>query len=705
LDALPMSSPQSKRREPAYATVILDGDSIVYRNKSIKRSMITKLANSWDIAYIACDNVLEIAKNGKEITQFCKTLPVETRLVQVTGNPLQGKLEKLTRLVQQYNISVPKSRSSRHFEPLIAAEAAVLLTKKGIGFVCEPFERECKITISKGRHIGPGGSSAHRYERRIRGAVRRITRDIRLLLKENTIEYDEFDLEGYQGLNKATFYVYVSLNKINLLLRSIDIGDLSQLKTERVVREELGFYPLIPETYSKRIINKIPVLIVGLDPGTTTGLAILNLHGKPLHNIYSQREFSTRQIIRKIMKYGNPILFACDVPAPPKMVEKIANSFNTPVSPIKKILPVVEKIQIANEYQERYDVTIRNSHQRDALVAAIKAFNHLKNKLDKVEDEIKLLDNTLPIEDIKMSIIHGKSLNDAISEAREIIQIQLERELKKNEIGANNHTNDPQLRRELESIREKVITQQELINRLEQAHSRFKNENHDLQKQIERLKQGLINIKRKKSLKVDELHRIRIKDAEILRLRQQVSEGKIKIESLQKDLAKLERMNTIILRDRYIPLKIINNLSQGAIEETEQVMIIIPGDVVYLRDPSGGSHRTAEELCNRQVRAIISSNPNFSHLALRVFQDNDIPIFTEEEVGAIWIDNFVLVSRDLLEKRMSFIELNRAVEAYNEEEDSLDLTEIILNYKKERRKELTQFIKVEDEETSSHEMD
>jgi len=191
-----------------------------------------------------------------------------------------------------------------------------------------------------------------------------------------------------------------------------------------------------------------------------------------------------------------------------------------------------------------------------------------------------------------------------------------------------------------------------------------------------------------------------------LRLRQQVSEGKIKIESLQKDLAKLERMNTIILRDRYIPLKIINNLSQGAIEETEQVMIIIPGDVIYLQDPSGGSHRTAEELCNRQVRAIVSSTPNFSHLALRVFQENDIPIFTEEEVGAIWIDNFVLVSRDLLEKRMSFIELNRAVEAYNEEEDDpLDLTEIILTYKKERRKELTQFIKVEGEDTASHEMD
>jgi predicted RNase H-like nuclease (RuvC/YqgF family) len=134
-------------------------------------------------------------------------------------------------------------------------------------------------------------------------------------------------------------------------------------------------------------------------------------------------------------------------------------------------------------------------------------------------------------------------------------------------------------------------------------------------------------------------------------------------------------------------------------------MIIIPGDVIYLRDPSGGSHRTAEELCNRQVRAIVSSTPNFSHLALQVFQEYDIPIFTEEEVGAIWIDNFVLVSRDLLEKRMSFIELNRAVEAYNEEEDPLDLTEIILNYKKERRKELTQFIKVEDDDTSSHEMD
>ena len=84
--------------------------------------------------------------------------------------------------------------SAQSTERFLKVTFSVLLTRKGIGFVCEPFERECKITISKGRHIGPGGSSAHRYERRIRGEVRRITRDIRLLLKENTIEYDEFDL-------------------------------------------------------------------------------------------------------------------------------------------------------------------------------------------------------------------------------------------------------------------------------------------------------------------------------------------------------------------------------------------------------------------------------------------------------------------------------------------------------------------------------
>lgn len=695
LDALPTSSPQSKTREPTYAVVILNGEDIIFKNSSIKRSDVPQLAKSWNVTYLACDNVLEIATKGKEITEFCKTLPEGTQLVQVTGNPLQGKFEKLMRLVKFYNIQLQHSEITGHLEPLAAAEAAARLTRRGIGFKVEPFERECKIIISKGRHTGPGGSSAQRYERRVRGAVRRITREVRVLLRENEIEFDEFNLEGYQGLNKSTFYANISLENAKKILRTINQGDLTKVTIERVAREELGYFPLISETCLKKVGQNIPPLIIGIDPGTTTGLAILNIHGKPLL-IHSEREFSTRKIIRQIMKYGKPVLFACDVPSSHKMVEKIANSFDVPVSSAKKAISVSEKNQIAHEFQASYNLSINDTHQRDALVAALKAHNELKNKLEKIETEVTKLDDTLPIDAIKIAVIQGKSLSEAITEVREAIQLQLEKEKKRKDLAVI-QVSDSQIRRELESLREKVIDQRHVIEDLEQSQIRLSTENRELQKQVSLLEQSFTNLKRQRSLEVEKERHIRIRDAEIRRLNRQVTAGKIKIARLQRNLANLERMNTIILKGRYIPLKLLKNLSIGAIEETEKSMTLLPGDVVYILDPSGGSHRTAEELCKRRIRAIVAPAPKFSHLALRVFQEAGVPIFIEEDVGAIWIDNFVLISRDLLEKRMACKELVKLTEEQERaEEEPLDLKEVILEYKEERRKLLDQLNKEND---------
>ncbi len=704
LDALPMSSPQSKTREPTYAVVVLDGENIIFKNSSIKRSDVPQLAKLWKASYLACDNVLEIAAKGKEITEFCKALPEETHLVQVTGNPLQGKFEKLIRLVKSYNIPLQHSGTPGHLEPLAAAEAAARLTRRGIGFKVEPFERECKITISKGRHTGPGGSSAHRYERRVRGAVRRITRDVRDLLGENEIEFDEFNLEGYHGLNKATFYANISLKNAKTLLRTIDQGDLTKITTERVAREELGYFPLIQEACLKKVGQKIPPLIIGIDPGTTTGLAILDLQGKALL-LHSEREFSTRKIIRQIMKYGKPVLFACDVPSSHKMVEKIANSFDVPVSSAKKAISVSEKNQIAHEFQVSNELSINDTHQRDALVAALKAYNELKNKLEKIETEVKKLDDTLPVDAIKMAVIQGKSLSDAIAEVREAIQLQMERDTKQKDMAAA-QVIDPQIRRELGSLREKVIDQQHVIEDLKQIQIRLSTENRELKKQISQLEQSITNLKRQRSLEVEKERHIRIRDAEISRLNRQVAAGKTKIARLQRSLANLERMNTIILKGRYIPLKLLKNLSIGAIEETEKSMTLLPGDVVYIQDPSGGSHRTAEELCKRQIRAIVAPTPKFSHLALLVFQEAGVPIFIEEDVGAIWIDNFVLISRDLLEKRMACKDLVKLSEEQESAEvGPIDLKEVILEYKEERRKLLDQLNKENDSAFSNQDVE
>lgn len=121
-------------------------------------------------------------------------------------------------------------------------------------------------------------------------------------------------------------------------------------------------------------------LIVGVDPGTTTAIAILDLKGNLL-NIYSSKDCGVSQALQHILPYGRVSLIACDVNPEPHFVRKMASSIGCNIYCPVESFSVAEKIKITRDYE------VENSHQRDALASGLSAYRKYKNKFSKIETQ------------------------------------------------------------------------------------------------------------------------------------------------------------------------------------------------------------------------------------------------------------------------------------------------------------------------------
>jgi predicted RNase H-like nuclease (RuvC/YqgF family) len=128
-------------------------------------------------------------------------------------------------------------------------------------------------------------------------------------------------------------------------------------------------------------------IIVGLDAGLTVGIAILDFHGNIL-KLASIRGATKSEIVKYITKIGKPIIIASDVNPLPKMIEKMASSLGSKVFYPEVSLSNVEKIKIIEDYAEK----IENSHEKDALAAALKAYRAHHYIVLKIEETLERMD-------------------------------------------------------------------------------------------------------------------------------------------------------------------------------------------------------------------------------------------------------------------------------------------------------------------------
>ena len=590
------------REAPRYAVVILNGS--VDKYSSVSRFKLLRLIKQYRPGILAVDSITELAENRKELVNLLKRLPPDVKLVQVTGNERQEPLTKLARDVGiSFNPTIPEEE----------AFAAACLASMGVGFIVSVFEDKTLIKVSRGRSLGRGGWSQNRYRRKVQGKVREKVREIEAKLKDKV--YDLDITEGFGGYVNGTFTV--NARRPELGIRNSREEDV-QVTVTSVEKDTIEFIPLLEK-------RKRDYIIVGVDPGTTTAVAILDLNGK-LVEASSSRVSSIPEIIEHISEMGRPVVIATDVVPAPAAVEKIKRAFKAVLFSPNERISVEEKVRLARPFG------YANDHERDAVAAAVKAFNAYKNKFARIDkktpshlsDDVKAMAlKNKPIEVALDMLTAPPAVSKKPPEPPREEDARLEelraRVKKKDEQVSNLRSFVNDLRRELKHLELKVTAQERAIERLKSK--------------------GLNDVRRTRE--------ITIRDGEISRLKKEVSDLKKRNSELQSQMDRLKHIRALELRGDRSPVKVIDSLSKDAIVDCDKKFGIKAGDVIFVRDAGGGAEAAAI-LIEKNVRALIRGTP-MSHLAENKFLEARVPVLSREDVPLKFVDGYAVVDPGRLE--------------------------------------------------------
>jgi predicted RNase H-like nuclease (RuvC/YqgF family) len=153
----------------------------------------------------------------------------------------------------------------------------------------------------------------------VHGAVKEKSRLIEQILrkfsKETGVTFTAKSIEGFGGYVRTDFIVNASREKIPV---HPSVNADVQVSIRSVERDKIKYIPLAP--------SKRKYTIVGIDPGTTVGIAILSLNGELLFS-NSFQGYVSRSSRQADIRSWKPAIVATDVYPTPAAVEKIRRSF------------------------------------------------------------------------------------------------------------------------------------------------------------------------------------------------------------------------------------------------------------------------------------------------------------------------------------------------------------------------------------------
>jgi len=270
---------------PSYALVRLSDEGV--ERDVVSRRKLLRLVADEEPEIVATDNVYELAEDKDGLVRLLRRLPDSTRLVQVTGDESP---EPLSRVASRHDVPYAK-------KPIREAEASARLAAKNVGYVVRAFDDTTKVRVSRGRSTGGGGWSEDRYTRKIHGAVRRRAREVEDRLDDEGFEYEKEVTEKYGGLANAEFVVNAPRDAVPF---SDERSGDTRIEVDAVRRDGIEF---------EELAQRHEAVVVGIDPGTTTAAAVVNLNGELL-NVTSSRSTNTADVIEWIIERGRPVVVA-----------------------------------------------------------------------------------------------------------------------------------------------------------------------------------------------------------------------------------------------------------------------------------------------------------------------------------------------------------------------------------------------------------
>lgn len=637
-------SPLAKEGAEYAAAVLRDG--VLEKHEGISVFKLLRLIEHEKPEIVAVDNIHELAADKSELALLLRKFPPHTKLVQVTGSE---KPEPLARIAQRYGIA---------FDRLNPAEEAIAIAKLaalGIGYEVSVFEDKTIVKVSRARSLGKGGWSQNRYKRKVHGEVLQRVREIEKEIRDKGLKFELKVNKAFGGYASGEFIVEAKKAEVGVKeQRSENV----QVRVKAVERAGIKFNPLM---------RRHRYIIVGIDPGTTTAIAILDLNGD-LKSIISSRVFSFADIVEHISAGGDPLVIATDVTPPPAAVERVKRVFNAVLYTPPRFISAEEKINLAKRFG------YANDHERDAIAAALLAFNSYKSKFAQIEKKAPV---PLNIEELKAMVVRGTSVDSAILqltsskvEAPEPEQMEVEREKASAEV-------------EVEEFKRELKRYSEQIERLKSFVEELKAELRSKDSEILALMEQMEALKTAETREIKKAKAIELREREITRLKAEIERLKEINTQLEMRMDRLKQIKALEAKGEAMPVKIISAFARDAILQAEREFGIKKGDVIYLEDASGGGAGTAELLIEKQIEAVIASG-EMSHIAREKFQEANIPVLSPSEVQVNKAEGFAVVDPEKL--RVAILNYKKRVERLKAEEKARMIESLLREYKAERRK-------------------
>jgi len=602
-----------------------------------------RLLNEEQPDILAVDSLQEVSVDQRDLFLFLQALPPQTRLVQVTGGE---RRETLGKVAARYNISFNR------FDPFAEARTAAQVASLGAGAEVIAFENESEIVVSRHRSLGKGGWSQNRYVRKIHGTVQLKGREIEMALVAAGLRYEKKETRAFGGCSRVAFRVFTTRDQVPVpTYRGADI----QVRISGKRLERIRFRPLS---------GKPQYLIVGIDPGTTTAVAALDLDGNLLH-LGSSRQMNMGDVVESLYRVGKPLIIASDVQEMPYSVEKIRRSFSAVAYTPKQDVSVESKVELTAAYP------YNNDHERDALSAALDAYRQYRHKFQNL---LKRIPPGHDLDEVRARVIRGQSLDQVIGDmnaktpATQIDVPVVPVEVKHDEKVRVLDGTVKRLRTFVGELQEEVKEKDYEIQRL-QARLRKIHTSHDAQlaKDSEVIKKDAIIKSLKKRLRKEERHN----------------------RNLSKRLVRIRQYAELSMDGEVLPVKVMDALTKEGLRRIMEDIGIEEGDIIFVTRLDGWGRSVVKDLAGIGVKAVVTSEAVLAESDPQmypVFRELGIPLISDKDAGVQVRGKRGLSGKDMLESALIRWQEKQAL---HERQKKSELIEhIFKEYKSERGKEV-----------------
>ncbi|MBN2052454.1 DUF460 domain-containing protein [Candidatus Woesearchaeota archaeon] len=381
------------------------------------------------------------------------------------------------------------------------------------------------------------------------------------------------------------------------------------------------------------------LLIIGVDPGTTLGYAVLDDKGNFITS-GSGKEFSMSELINNIISFGKPLIVGCDKNPPPWFAESLAVKLGAKLAYPRQDLLVSEKREIS----KGFDVKL-NAHEIDALASAVHAFEKHRLFFGKIEKFLEENDKRELEEAVKLIMMRNEHLplDAALNMAEQKDKARI-----------------IETPKQIVKETEKLVFNEKMLREMQEKIILLEEENRNLKRLIGE-KDVILRKLSKRVLSAPKEELVDYKEKRIKFYTKQLKDNMRMAQHYEKELRRKDDF-LIALKNKVL-VKKLNDLSWDEFI-LKKFLDIQQGDILFVNNPGSISQKVIDELKGK-VKVVITDNVPKRGDSTFVFLKPEGIIVKQNE-------NFAIAEKNSLEEAIRKKDI---------------LKNILEDYKKERRKE------------------